>query len=142
MARHRSPKPPRRLNEITHEINSAVEEQASGAQAVVRAMEKMRELVQRSSTGSTELAASSEQMSKMSRMMLESMDRFILENSNNGERSQWLSQRTAAADKEPESQWATVAVGLQLTRKEVALWRRTSISSDSALGARTFGVPI
>lgn len=68
-----------RLNEITHEINSSVEEQASGAQAVVRAMEKMRELVQRSSSGSTELAASAEQMSKMSRMMLETMDRFILE---------------------------------------------------------------
>jgi len=68
-----------RLNEITHEINSSVEEQASGAQAVVRAMEKMRELVQRSSSGSTELAASAEQMSKMSRTMLESMDRFVLD---------------------------------------------------------------
>ena len=73
-----------RLNEITHEINSSVEEQASGAQAVVRAMEKMRELVQRSSSGSTELAASSEQMSKMARSMMESMDRFILEGSQNG----------------------------------------------------------
>jgi methyl-accepting chemotaxis protein len=74
-----------RLNEITHEINSSVEEQASGAQAVVRAMEKMRELVQRSSSGSTELAASAEQMSKMSRTMLESMDRFILETMGNGD---------------------------------------------------------
>jgi methyl-accepting chemotaxis protein len=74
-----------RLNEITHEINSSVEEQASGAQAVVRAMEKMRELVQRSSSGSTELAASAEQMSKMSRTMLESMDRFILETVANGD---------------------------------------------------------
>ncbi len=73
-----------RLNEITHEINSSVEEQASGAQAVVRAMEKMRELVQRSSSGSTELAASAEQMSKMSRLMLETMDRFILEAAMNG----------------------------------------------------------
>jgi methyl-accepting chemotaxis protein len=74
-----------RLNEITHEINSSVEEQASGAQAVVRAMEKMRELIQRSSSGSTELAASAEQMSKMSRTMLESMDRFILEAAANGD---------------------------------------------------------
>ena len=48
-------------------------------------MEKMRELVQRSSSGSTELAASSEQMSKMARSMLEAMDRFILENSQNGD---------------------------------------------------------
>ena len=70
-----------RLNEITHEINSAVEEQASGAQAVVKAMERMRELVQQSTSGSTELAASSEQMSKMSRGLLESIDRFALEQS-------------------------------------------------------------
>jgi methyl-accepting chemotaxis protein len=68
-----------RLNEITHEINSAVEEQASGAQAVVKAMERMRELVQQTTSGSTELAASAEQMSKMSRELLESMDRFVLE---------------------------------------------------------------
>jgi methyl-accepting chemotaxis protein len=68
-----------RLNEITHEINSAVEEQASGAHAVVKAMERMRELVQQTTSGSTELAASAEQMSKMSRDLLESMDRFVLE---------------------------------------------------------------
>ncbi|HUQ49669.1 MAG TPA: methyl-accepting chemotaxis protein [Terriglobales bacterium] len=73
-----------RLNEITHEINSSVEEQASGAQAVVRAMEKMRELTQRSTSGSTQLAASSDQMSKMARTLLDSMDRFILEASTNG----------------------------------------------------------
>jgi len=71
-----------RLNEITHEINSAVEEQASGAQAVVKAMERMRELVQQSTSGSTELAASSEQMSKMSRGLLESLDRFSLDESS------------------------------------------------------------
>jgi methyl-accepting chemotaxis protein len=68
-----------RLNEITHEINSAVEEQASGAGAVVKAMERMRELVQQTTSGSTELAASAEQMSKMSRDLLDSMDRFALE---------------------------------------------------------------
>ncbi len=68
-----------RLNEITHEINSSVEEQASGAHAVVKAMERMRELVQQTTSGSTELAASAEQMSKMSRELLESMDRFIIE---------------------------------------------------------------
>jgi methyl-accepting chemotaxis protein len=68
-----------RLNEITHEITSSVEEQAGGAQAVVRAMERMREMVQQSSSSSTELAASSEQMSKMARSLLDSMDRFVLE---------------------------------------------------------------
>jgi methyl-accepting chemotaxis protein len=71
-----------RLTEITQEINSSVEEQASGAQAVVRAMEKMRELVQQSTSGSTELAAAAEQMSKLSRHLLESMDRFVLDSIN------------------------------------------------------------
>jgi methyl-accepting chemotaxis protein len=68
-----------RLNEITQEISSSVEEQAGGAQAVVRAMERMREMVQQSTSSSTELAASAEQMSKMARSLLESMDRFVLE---------------------------------------------------------------
>ena len=68
-----------RLTEITQEINSAVEEQASGAQAVVRAMDKMRELVQQSASSSTELSAAAEQMLKLSRNLLESMDRFVLD---------------------------------------------------------------
>ena len=50
-----------------------------GADAVVKAMERMRELVQQTTSGSTELAASAEQMSKMSRDLLDSMDRFALE---------------------------------------------------------------
>jgi methyl-accepting chemotaxis protein len=96
-----------RLNEITHEINSSVEEQASGAQAVVRAMEKMRELVQRSSSGSTELAASAEQMSKMSRTMLESMDRFILETSNgNGDGRNGHSRRDEHNGRAPAMHYA------------------------------------
>ena len=53
----------------------AVEEQASGAQAVVKAMERMRELIQQSTSGSTELAASAEQMSKMSRELLDALER-------------------------------------------------------------------
>jgi methyl-accepting chemotaxis protein len=73
-----------RLTEITQEINSAVEEQASGAQAVVRAMDKMRELVQQSASSSTELSAAAEQMLKLSRNLLDSMDRFVLDTSNQG----------------------------------------------------------
>jgi len=73
-----------RLTEITQEINSSVEEQASGAQAVVRAMEKMRELVQQSTSSSTELAANAEQMSRLSRALLTSMDRFVLESHRSG----------------------------------------------------------
>jgi len=80
-----------RLNEITHEINSSVEEQASGVQAVVRAMEKMRELVQQSTSGSVELAAAAEQMSKLSRGLLETMDHFVLSQSGGtGRRTQRL----------------------------------------------------
>ncbi len=75
-----------RLTEITQEINSSVEEQASGAQAVVRAMERMRELVQQSTSSSTELAAAAEQMSKLSRQLLESMDRFALEDAHSEHR--------------------------------------------------------
>ena len=45
-------------------------------------MERMRELVQQTTSGSTELAASAEQMSKMSRDLLDSMDRFLLEQGN------------------------------------------------------------
>jgi methyl-accepting chemotaxis protein len=67
------------LTEITQEINSAVEEQASGAQAVVRAMDKMRELVQQSASSSTELSAAAEQMLKLSRNLLDNMDRFVID---------------------------------------------------------------
>jgi hypothetical protein len=42
-------------------------------------MERMREMVQQSTSSSTELAASAELMSKMARSLLESMDRFALE---------------------------------------------------------------
>jgi methyl-accepting chemotaxis protein len=96
-----------RLNEITHEINSSVEEQASGAQAVVRAMEKMRELIQRSSSGSTELAASAEQMSKMSRTMLESMDRFILETAANGDGRNGHARREEQNSRASAARYAT-----------------------------------
>ena len=85
-----------RLTEITQEINSAVEEQASGAQAVVRAMDKMRELVQQSASSSTELSAAAEQMLKLSRNLLENMDRFIVD--HNGQ----LRSRRDAAPARPD----------------------------------------
>jgi hypothetical protein len=53
-------------------------------------MERMRELTQQSTSGSTQLAASAEQMSKMSRGLLESMDRFHLdEEADNYRRDTW-----------------------------------------------------
>ncbi|HEV2297788.1 MAG TPA: methyl-accepting chemotaxis protein [Candidatus Acidoferrales bacterium] len=75
-----------RLTEITQEINSSVEEQSSGAQGVVRAMEKMREMVQQSTSSASELAAAAEQMSKLSRALLESMDRFNTEHDAHAKR--------------------------------------------------------
>jgi methyl-accepting chemotaxis protein len=97
-----------RLTEITQEINSAVEEQASGAQAVVRSMERMRELVQQSTSSSTELAAAAEQMSKLSRNLLESMDRFALEESYSGHRPSAQSRRPAI-DRHAPTEYAEMA---------------------------------
>jgi hypothetical protein len=63
-------------------------------------MERMRELVQSSTSGSTELAASSEQMSKMSRGLLEFLDRFALADASHsqagGENSGRNARRAAA----------------------------------------------
>jgi methyl-accepting chemotaxis protein len=102
-----------RLTEITQEINSAVEEQASGAQAVVRAMDKMRELVQQSASSSTELSAAAEQMLKLSRNLLDSMDRFVLDTSSQGrvrrDQPQAKPRRRGDARREEESEYAEVA---------------------------------
>jgi len=101
-----------RLTEITQEINSAVEEQASGAQAVVRAMDKMRELVQQSASSSTELSAAAEQMLKLSRNLLDSMDRFLLDRSSqphSGRGDVYGKRRGLHGDREQESEYAELA---------------------------------
>jgi methyl-accepting chemotaxis protein len=101
-----------RLTEITQEINSAVEEQASGAQAVVRAMDKMRELVQQSASSSTELSAAAEQMLKLSRNLLDSMDRFVLEqrSSQPGPRpEQGRPRRKGELRRERDTEYAEIA---------------------------------
>jgi methyl-accepting chemotaxis protein len=101
-----------RLTEITQEINSAVEEQASGAQAVVRAMDKMRELVQQSASSSTELSAAAEQMLKLSRNLLDGMDRFVLDRAaqqrlRSGEpRGR---RRSSEEDRDQETEYAELA---------------------------------
>ena len=94
-----------RLTEITQEINSSVEEQASGAQGVVRAMEKMRELVQQSTSSSTELAAAAEQMSKLSRILLESMDRFRIERDSRGKDNVPTWQKENQRDRDREESY-------------------------------------
>src|SRR5215472_8493469 len=99
-----------RLTEITQEINSAVEEQASGAQAVVRAMDKMRELVQQSASSSTELSAAAEQMLKLSRNLLESMDRFVLDRAVQAKaKRDYSSGRRGAEQESRELEYAELA---------------------------------
>ena len=102
-----------RLTEITQEINSAVEEQASGAQAVVRAMDKMRELVQQSASSSTELSAAAEQMLKLSRNLLDSIDRFVLDRAPAPRGSKYSDQRgsrrTAGPSAAQELEYAELA---------------------------------
>jgi methyl-accepting chemotaxis protein len=101
-----------RLTEITQEINSAVEEQASGAQAVVRAMDKMRELVQQSASSSTELSAAAEQMLKLSRNLLDSMDRFVLDRtapSHSRRNDSQKPRRGAESHREQELEYAELA---------------------------------
>ena len=101
-----------RLTEITQEINSAVEEQASGAQAVVRAMDKMRELVQQSASSSTELSAAAEQMLKLSRNLLDGMDRFVLDRAAQQRlRSGELrgKRRNSEEDRDQETEYAELA---------------------------------
>jgi hypothetical protein len=57
----------------------------------------MRELVQASTSGSTELAASSDQMSKMSRGLLDSMDKFWLQSEDPPPAPRGPARRHAAA---------------------------------------------
>src|SRR5215469_4692526 len=98
-----------RLTEITQEINSAVEEQASGAQAVVRAMDKMRELVQQSASSSTQLSAAAEQMLKLSRNLLDTMDRFVIDRASQARhhrREGFAARRQASAQETRELEYA------------------------------------
>jgi hypothetical protein len=63
-------------------------------------MERMRELVQQTTSGSTELAASAEQMSKMSRGLLDSMDTFSVGHAGefaNDERGQRAARAAAGS---------------------------------------------
>ena len=87
----------RKISNVVTEVYKFAQEQSSGAQAVVKAMERMRELVQQSTSGSTELAASAEQMSKMSRGLLDFMDRFTLEDGATRPVTEERSQRARRA---------------------------------------------
>lgn len=68
-----------RLNEITNDISSAIQQQAEGTESAVKALDRMRGTVQRFSSGTVELAATAEQMTKMSKLTLDAVEGFRLE---------------------------------------------------------------
>jgi hypothetical protein len=76
---------------------------------VVRAMEKMRELVQQSSSSSSELAAAAEQMSKLSRALLESMDRFVLDEGLAESRRLASRRSSGAQERQTREEYAELA---------------------------------
>ncbi len=89
---------------FAQEIGAATNEQSHGSSQIARATtrlnelthERMRELVQNSTSGSTELAASAEQMSKMSRDLLGSMDNFSLRQGDGAPTSRGTARQAAA----------------------------------------------
>jgi hypothetical protein len=68
----------------------------------------MRELVQQSTSSSTELAATAEQMSKLSRTLLNSMDRFALEETYSESRRNAPRRHGHAPDHDDAAEYAEV----------------------------------
>jgi len=77
LAPRRSPKPPA-ASRITQEINSAVEEQASGAQAVVRRWIKCANSFSSPASSSTELSAAAETDAETFPQPARQQGRFVL----------------------------------------------------------------
>ena len=75
-----------RLGELTHEISAATEQQSSGTEHVVDSIEQIRVMVQQNSESSSELAASSEELSRQAGLMRELTSRFHVDESGNGAR--------------------------------------------------------
>ena len=75
-----------RLGELTHEISAATEQQSSGTEKVVDSIEKIRVMVQQNAESSSELASSSEELSRQSGLMRELTSRFQVEQNGNGAR--------------------------------------------------------
>jgi hypothetical protein len=73
----------------------------------------MRELVQQSASSSTELSAAAEQMLKLSRNLLDSMDRFVLDRSAQTARSRrsdsYSQRRSAESDRHKELEYVELA---------------------------------
>jgi methyl-accepting chemotaxis protein len=65
-----------RLGELTHEISAATEQQSSGTEQVVDSIEQIRVMVQTNAETASELAASSEELSRQAALMRELTSRF------------------------------------------------------------------
>jgi hypothetical protein len=72
-------------------------------------MEKMRELVQQSTSSSTQLAATAEQMSKLSRGLLDSMDRFAIDEAPTDPRRFPQRRPAPVSDHQDAAEYAEVA---------------------------------
>ena len=108
---------------------------------MVRAMERMRELVQQSTSSSTELAAAAEQMSKLSRNLLESMDRFVSEKSASDEQRRAPNRRPAL---ESQRMDAATSTPKRFGPKESssAIMEKELQVVGFRIGRETFGLPI
>lgn len=84
-----------RLGELTHEISAATEQQSSGTEQVVDSIEQIRVMVQQNAESSSELAASSEELSRQAGLMRELTSRFQVESNDNGARPARASGRAA-----------------------------------------------
>jgi methyl-accepting chemotaxis protein len=76
-----------RLGELTHEISAATEQQSSGTEQVVDSIEQIRVMVQQNAEGASELAASSEELSRQAALMRELTSRFHVGTNGHGPRS-------------------------------------------------------
>ena len=65
-----------RLAELTHEISAATEEQSLGTEQVVKTIEDIREMVQSNAKTASDLASSSEELSRQAGLMRERASRF------------------------------------------------------------------
>jgi methyl-accepting chemotaxis protein len=75
-----------RLGELTHEISAATEQQSSGTEQVVDSIEQIRVMVQQNAESASELASSSEELSRQAGLMRELTSRFHVSGNGHGPR--------------------------------------------------------
>jgi methyl-accepting chemotaxis protein len=73
-----------RLGELTHEISAATEQQSSGTEQVVDSIEQIRVMVQDNAETASDLASSSEELSRQAGLMRELTARFHVSSNGHG----------------------------------------------------------